>query len=68
MLYTEWNMEDALAVAREEGHEDGFEKGLEKGREKEQREIYELLSRGLSIEEIKLRLQPAAASRSLSDL
>ena len=52
MLYTEWNMEDALAVAREEGHEDGREEAL--------REIAELLSRGLSIEEIKLRLQPAA--------
>ena len=37
MLYTEWNLEDAIAVAREEGREDGFEegqtKGLEKGRE-----------------------------------
>ena len=29
MLYTEWNWDDALAVAREEGREDGLEEGLE---------------------------------------
>jgi predicted transposase/invertase (TIGR01784 family) len=33
MLYTEWNWDDALAVAREEGIEDGLEKGIEKGLE-----------------------------------
>jgi hypothetical protein len=33
MLYTEWNLEDALVVAREEGHEDGFEEGREEGLE-----------------------------------
>jgi predicted transposase/invertase (TIGR01784 family) len=27
MLYTEWNLDDALAVRYEEGHEDGLEKG-----------------------------------------
>ena len=26
MLYTEWNWDDALAVAREEGQEEGMEK------------------------------------------
>ena len=33
MLLTEWNTEDAIAVAREEGLEEGLEKGLEKGRD-----------------------------------
>ena len=32
MLYTEWNMDDALAVRYEEGHEEGLEEGIEKGR------------------------------------
>ena len=27
MLYTEWNWDDALAVAREEAREDGIEEG-----------------------------------------
>ena len=43
MILTEWNMDDALAFAREEGREDGLEEGLEKGleigREKEKQEI-----------------------------
>ena len=32
MLYTEWNLDDAIAVAREEGMEEGMEKGMEKGK------------------------------------
>ena len=52
MILTEWNTEDAIAFAREEGREDGIEEGLEKGRE----EILRLLELGLSLEEIKLRL------------
>jgi predicted transposase/invertase (TIGR01784 family) len=31
MLLTEWNLEDALAVEREEGREEGREKGREEG-------------------------------------
>ena len=31
MLYTEWNVEDACRVAREEAMEIGMEKGIEKG-------------------------------------
>ena len=57
MILNEWNTEDAIAFAREEGREDGLEDGLEKGRE----EIFKLLEQGLSLEEIKLRL--AAAPR-----
>ena len=32
MLYTEWNLDDAIAVAREEAREDGIEEGMEKSR------------------------------------
>jgi len=32
MLLTEWNQEEAIEVAREEGWEDGLEEGLEKGK------------------------------------
>ena len=31
MLLSEWNMEEAIAVGREEGLEEGLEKGIEKG-------------------------------------
>jgi predicted transposase YdaD len=30
MLFTEWNLDDAIAVAREEAREDGFEKANRK--------------------------------------
>jgi hypothetical protein len=41
MLLTEWNQDEAIEVAREEGRE----------------EILKLFERGLSIEEIKEKLQ-----------
>jgi predicted transposase/invertase (TIGR01784 family) len=56
MLITEWNTDDAIAVAREEGWEDGWEEG----RENERKYVLELFSQGLSSEEIKQRLiQPS---------
>ena len=39
MILTEWNTEDAIAFAREEGREEGLENGLERGREDEKRTI-----------------------------
>jgi len=30
MLFTEWNLDDAMAIAREEGYEDGVEYGIKK--------------------------------------
>jgi flagellar biosynthesis/type III secretory pathway protein FliH len=39
MLAAEWNLEDAIKVAREESWESGWEQGVEKGREKE-RELF----------------------------
>ena len=60
MLLTEWNQDEAVEFAREEGREEGLEEGLEKGREetrKEDRKYFlELLNQGLTIEEIKERL------------
>jgi hypothetical protein len=41
MLVTEWNLDDALAVQREEGREEGWEKGREEGWEKGQEEGWE---------------------------
>jgi len=60
MIFTEWNWDDALEVAREEGREDGLEEGRQEGRQegrKESRQYFsELLNQGLTIEEIKQRL------------
>jgi len=44
MILTEWNTEDAIAFAREEGIDEG------------QNQIIELLEKGFSLEEIKLSL------------
>jgi len=56
MLLTEWNWDDALEVAREEGREDGIEEGIEKGLEKSRQHFLEMINQGLTIEEIKQRL------------
>ena len=39
MILEEWNTEDAIAVARDEGREEGLELGLEKGKEEKGIEI-----------------------------
>ena len=49
MLLGAWNQEEALEVAREEG--------LEDGREEERHYVLELINQGLTMEEIKERLQ-----------
>ena len=33
MLFTEWNLDDAIAVAKKESREEGLEEGIEKGLE-----------------------------------
>ena len=48
MILEEWNTEDAIAFAREEGREDGREEGYS--------EVFALLDQGLSIEEAKQKL------------
>jgi len=52
MILEEWNTDDAIAFAREEGREDGLEEGRVEGHE----EVLELLAQGLTAEEIKARL------------
>ena len=60
MIFTKWNWDDALEVAREEGREDGLEEGRQEGRQEGRKESWqyfsELLNQGLTIEEIKQRL------------
>ena len=60
MLFTEWNMEDALKIEREEGIEigvergmkKGMEKGMELGVEKTKRQTVQSLSEFFSVERI----------------
>jgi len=51
MILTEWNTEDAIAFARNEGREEGMEEGWEKGREASNIEIArKALAEGASFE------------------
>ena len=63
MLATEFDMDIALKVAREDALEEGFEKGIEKGREegieKLQTYVLDLMEQGLSREEIKNKIKEA---------
>jgi predicted transposase YdaD len=49
MIYTEWDMETALAVRYENGYDNGREEGIERGIEKTARNA---LMKGLSIDVI----------------
>jgi len=67
MILEEWNTEDAIAFARDEGREEGLEDGLKKGREegrvKGHEEVFNLLSQKLPKEEfddIKKRISQIA--------
>jgi len=54
MLFTEWNLEDAMAVRYEEGLEDGLEKGIAEGRTDEKLEIARnLLAKGMTPEFVR---------------
>ncbi len=51
MLFTEWNLDDAIAVARKEAREDGIEEGMEKGHVSEKLKIARnLLAEGSTLE------------------
>jgi len=54
MLFTEWNMDDALAVRYEEGHEDG--------REERDNEILDLINKGYTSADIEKHLREQARS------
>jgi len=49
-------MFEARESGREEGREEGLKEGREEGREEGHEEIFELFEQGLSLEEIKERL------------
>jgi predicted transposase/invertase (TIGR01784 family) len=57
MLYGEYDPEVEMRVVREEALEEGREEGEEIGMEKSRQYFLELLDQGLTIEEIKERLQ-----------
>ena len=53
MLYTEWKLEDALKMERE----DGIERGMERGMEKERQKIIQSLSKFMPAEQIAHMLE-----------
>jgi predicted transposase YdaD len=61
MLMTEWKLEDALVVEREEGREEGLEKGREE-------DVRNLLEFGMTVEQISQALKlPPETVRQYSD-
>jgi hypothetical protein len=56
MLFTEWNLDDAIAVAKEEALEDGIDIGVGKGREERDNEILDLIEKGYTSADIKNHL------------
>ena len=59
MLATEFDMDIALKVAREDGIQTGREEGREEGIEKFQNYVLDLMEQGLSQEEIKEKIKEA---------
>ena len=57
MLFTEWDMDKALAISKEEGYEDGVEYGEKLGEQKKQRELILALKDVLSPEVIAEKFQ-----------
>jgi flagellar biosynthesis/type III secretory pathway protein FliH len=55
MLLTEWNIDDAKVIWREEGWEEGMEKGREEGRAEVQT-ILNLVRQGYTAEQIEKML------------
>jgi ATP-dependent Lon protease len=56
MLFTEWNLDDALAVRYEEGVATGEARGVAIGEAKGREEVFSLLEQGVSLAEAKKRL------------
>jgi hypothetical protein len=70
MLLSEWKLEDALVVEREEGREEGLEEGREEGLERGRREgIKNLLDFGMTPEQISraLKLPPDTVQQYLGE-
>jgi predicted transposase/invertase (TIGR01784 family) len=56
MLLEEWNTEDAIAYAKNEGRETGLEEGFSMARSEYKQRFLELQTKGLSAEEIQKQL------------
>ena len=56
MLFTEWNMDEALAVTAEEARAEGERSGLEKGKKQERIKMIRALDGVLSAEVIAEKL------------
>jgi hypothetical protein len=60
MLFTEWNWDDALEVAKEEGREEGFGRGVKEGVKQgaahARKELLALWESGVSLPEAKRQL------------
>jgi hypothetical protein len=61
MLFTEFNLDDALEVSREEGREEGKEEGLHEGQQKGEdvisNVVLEAIAKGYTTEQIKELLE-----------
>jgi predicted transposase/invertase (TIGR01784 family) len=57
LLKAELDYQSGMTNAKREGHKEGIKEGIKEGLEKGRKEIFELLEQGLSIDEIKERLQ-----------
>jgi hypothetical protein len=57
MLFTEWNLKDALEVAREEARETALEEGEARGVAIGESKILDLMAKGYSLEQIKVILK-----------
>jgi hypothetical protein len=62
MLTTEWNLEDAKKVWREEALEEGMERGKVEGKAEGQNYVLTLMKQGYSVEEIERQLNQQPSS------
>ncbi len=56
MLLSEWNLEDAIAVAREEAREEALEEGIDIGDARGIKKVFSLLRQGYSVDEAEMML------------
>jgi hypothetical protein len=56
MLSTEWDINLALEVCKEENYEKGLATGIKEGKKEDQMEILDLINQGYTLEQLKERL------------
>ena len=57
VITLEYNVENTIEAAKQEGIGEGIEKGEERGKKKVQNYVLELMAKGLSYEEIKKKIE-----------